>query len=57
MTNTNMMTVRCRNCGRAHQVNKDENRQYNWELNGFCSYSCDFQWYDRSWEYERIYRP
>lgn len=57
MTNINMMTARCRTCGRTHQVNKDENRQYNWELNGFCSYTCENKHWDDSWEYERIYRP
>lgn len=58
MTNDNeTMTIKCASCRRSVKVSKDENKQFNWEYNGFCSFSCEADWNDSCWNYERTYRP
>jgi len=57
MTNNDKITRKCYRCKMSYTTSRDEDKQYNWELNGFCSYTCDADQTD-DWNYQdRYWKP
>ncbi len=59
MTNTTEQTTtrKCQYCRLTFTTLADWDSQYNWELNGFCSYTCEADYTDSCNRYDRRYKP
>ena len=57
MTNNDKITRRCCRCKMSFTTFRDEDKQWNHELNGFCSWGCEADQIEAWNRYDRYYKP
>lgn len=54
MTNNDKTTHKCYRCRMSYTMSTDTTKQYNFQVNGFCSYTCMAD-QDDDWNYQDRY--
>lgn len=57
MMKNETITRKCRRCKATFVSYRDEDKQYDHEYAGFCSYTCDTATTDSLNAYDRYYKP